>query len=139
MAEFVLQEEAVPDRGQGFYYDYHKGRYIHLHVGNTDSFFQALGNREFEINMDYEPRKMLRLSEQECPLELTICGAEDAEIMLICARIIVCIGCRLKFFRSCSRFWSIWINTNMMNFLWGKRNCLHFAENCCLCWNVIIK
>ncbi len=45
LAEFVLQEEAVPDRGQGFYYDYHKGRYIHLHVGNTDSFFQALGNR----------------------------------------------------------------------------------------------
>lgn len=81
LAEFVLQEEAVPDRGQGFYYDYHKGRYIHLHVGNTDSFFQALGNREFEINMDYEPRKMLRLSEQECPLELTICGAEDGALI----------------------------------------------------------
>ncbi len=81
LVEFVLQEEAVPDRGQRFYYDYSKGRYIHLHVGNTDSFFQALGNREFEINLDYEPRKMLRLSEQECPLELTICGTEDGALI----------------------------------------------------------
>lgn len=81
LAEFVLQEEAVPDRGQGFYYDYNKGRYIDLHVGNTDSFFHALGNREFEIVMDYESKKSFHMSEKECPLELTICGTEDGALI----------------------------------------------------------
>ena len=79
LVEFILQEEEVSD--YRYYYDYNKGRYIKLHVGNTDSFFQALGNQEFEMELDYEPRKMFHISQKECPLELTICGTEDGALI----------------------------------------------------------
>ncbi|MCI8300129.1 MAG: helicase [Lachnospiraceae bacterium] len=74
LAEFLLQEAEIrrlTSRSLD-YYDHKKGRYVTVHSGNIDHFFQALGSMEFAVEMNYSSRQMWKVSSQKCPLELVI-------------------------------------------------------------------
>ncbi len=79
MAKFLLQEAEVRRSvSQNLeYYDNKKGRFVTIHSGNLDSFFQALGDMEFAVEMNFAPRKMWRVSKEAYLPELKICSVED--------------------------------------------------------------
>ncbi len=83
MAEFLLQEaeiRKITNRSLD-YYDSKKGRYVAVHSGNMDNFFQALGAVEFAVEMNYTPRKMWKVSQERYPMKLLIQGTEGGVVL----------------------------------------------------------
>lgn len=78
LAEFILQESEIRKfTNQSLnYYDNKKGRYVTVHSGNMDNFFQALGTMEFAVEMNYTPRKMWKVSQEKCSMEMVIRGVQ---------------------------------------------------------------
>lgn len=83
LAEFLLQEAEIRKLTSRSldYYDNRKGRYIAVHSGNMDNFFQALGTMEFAVEMNYTPRNMWKVSCETCSMGMVIRGAEGGVVL----------------------------------------------------------
>ncbi|NBH13481.1 helicase [Lachnospiraceae bacterium] len=83
LAEFLLQEAEIRKlTGKSLdYYDNRKGRYVAVHSGNMDNFFQALGTMEFAVEMNYAPRSVWRVSRENCSLDMVIRGAAGGVVL----------------------------------------------------------
>lgn len=78
LAKFLLQEaEGRRTVGSSWEYYGNKGRYVEINSGNMDSFFQALGEMEFEADMGQGTKKKWHMSQERYLPELTITGQED--------------------------------------------------------------
>ena len=65
LAEFLVMEAENQKHGrQGLNYAAKDGsRYVHIHSGNMDEFFRAVGTEEFQVEINYNPSQPWRLSE----------------------------------------------------------------------------
>ncbi len=83
IAKFLLQEAEVRRTvSQNLeYYDNKKGRFVTIHSGNLDSFFEALGDMELAVEMNFSPRRMWRLSKEPYFPKLKICGVEGGAVL----------------------------------------------------------
>lgn len=78
LAEFILQEaEGRRNTGRGFEYYGSKGRYLDINSGNMDSFFAALLDTEFEVDMVGAGKGKWHVVEENYLPELIIRGHED--------------------------------------------------------------
>ena len=83
LAEFLLMEADSQSRGKqvGSHYGKNGNRYVEIHSGNMDEFFLALGDGEFQVEMDYNPGQPWRVSEEPCQPSLVIKGQEDGALL----------------------------------------------------------
>ena len=83
LAEFLLMEADSQSRGKqvGSHYGKNGNRYVEIHSGNMDEFFLALGDGEFQVEMDYNPGQPWRVSEEPCQPILVIQGQEDGALL----------------------------------------------------------
>lgn len=78
LAEFIGQEAKI--RGMlksGWKYYGDKGRYMEINSGNIDSFFEAVGDMEFSVDMEYGEKDMWHVCSDVYLPQLTIQGQED--------------------------------------------------------------
>lgn len=83
LAEFLLLESEGQGRSsQPFSYSGKNGnRYVPIHSGNMDGFFQALGYEEFQAEVDGNPGRAWRISDEPCLPRLDIRGQEDGALL----------------------------------------------------------
>ena len=79
LAEFLVMEAENQKHGrQGLNYAAKDGsRYVHIHSGNMDEFFRAVGTEEFQVEINYNPSQPWRLSDSCYRPLLSIVGQED--------------------------------------------------------------
>lgn len=79
LAEFLAMEaENRKHSRQAWNYDTKDGnRYIHIHSGNMDEFFRAVGTEEFQVEMNYHTLQPWHLSDEPYRPLLSIWGQED--------------------------------------------------------------
>ncbi len=79
LAEFLVltAEDRSRNRQTVNYYYKQDNRYVHIHSGNMDEFFQAVGTEEFQVETNYASWQMCRVSDEPYQPLLSIRGQED--------------------------------------------------------------
>ncbi len=79
LAEFLAMEaENRKHSRQAWNYDTKDGnRYVHIHSGNMDEFFRAVGTGEFQVEMNYHSLQPWHLTDAPYKPLLSIWGQED--------------------------------------------------------------
>ncbi len=106
MAEFLMQETDLRklSNRRPYYFD-NTTRYLELHRGNMDSFFDAIYNREFSMEIDYNTKRICRIYREEYLPELTILGVEDG----------------------------VFLQTESLFYTFGRENCYLWKEGAVYC------
>lgn len=83
LAEFLVREAENRNRNKQTwsYYNKNDNRYVHIHSGNMDDFFQAVGTEEFQTEMNHSSRRLWHISEEPYQPLLTIWGHEDGAVL----------------------------------------------------------
>lgn len=83
LAEFLMLESERRSQGRQTrdYYDRKGERYIRLHSGNLDEFFQALGGREFAVEINYNKSGKWHISDETYRPLLTLEGRKDGVLL----------------------------------------------------------
>lgn len=148
LAEFLVREAENRNRNKQTwsYYNKNDNRYVHIHSGNMDDFFQAVGTEEFQTEMNHSSRRLWHISEEPYQPLLTIWGHEDGAV-LEPEEVFYTFGGKYAYlwkdghftghlWKKYGRFvlsWNGSATTNMRNALFHEGNCLDFAGNSCRC------
>ena len=83
LAEFLMVEAENRSRNKQAwnYYGRNDNRYVHIHSGNMDDFFQALGTEEFQVETAGGSWRSWHISEEPYQPLLTIWGQEDGAVL----------------------------------------------------------
>lgn len=83
LAEFLVLEAENRSRSKQAwnYYNKNDDRYIHIHSGNMDDFFQAVGTEEFQVEMNGRYGWFWHISDEPYQPLLTIWGHEDGAVL----------------------------------------------------------
>ena len=83
LAEFLLleSESAAQEHSGWNYYEKRGSRYVNIHCGNMDAFFDAVGENSFSVGMDYGSKEMWHVSDKMYLPDLIILGEEDGAVL----------------------------------------------------------
>ena len=77
LAEFLVMTAADRNRNRhAINYYGHENRYVQIHSGNMDEFFQAVGTEEFQVETNYSSWQSCRVSDEWYQPVLTVRGQE---------------------------------------------------------------
>ena len=82
LAEFLVMTAADRNRNRhAINYYGHENRYVQIHSGNMDEFFQAVGTEEFQVETNYSSWQSYRGSDEWYQPVLTVRGQEDGAVL----------------------------------------------------------
>ena len=82
LAEFLVMTAADRNRNRhAINYYGHENRYVQIHSGNMDEFFQAVGTEEFQVETNYSSWQSYRVSDEWYQPVLTVRGQEDGAVL----------------------------------------------------------
>lgn len=82
LAEFLVMTAADRNRNRhAINYYGHENRYVQIHSGNMDEFFQAVGTEEFLVETNYSSWQSYRVSDEWYQPVLTVRGQEDGAVL----------------------------------------------------------
>lgn len=82
LAEFLVMTAADRNRNRhAINYYGHENRYVQIHSGNMDEFFQAMGTEEFQVETNYSSWQSYRVSDEWYQPVLTVRGQEDGAVL----------------------------------------------------------
>lgn len=83
LAEFLMLEVENQNRGRQIrnYYDKNANRFVPLHSGNMDRFFQAVGTEPFAVELNYIQGENWQLSDEPYQPRLTVQGQPDGAML----------------------------------------------------------
>ena len=82
LAEFLVMTAADRNRNRhAINYYGHENRYVQIHSGNMDEFFQGVGTEEFQVETNYSSWQSYRVSDEWYQPVLTVRGQEDGAVL----------------------------------------------------------
>lgn len=82
LAEFLVMTAADRNRNRhAINYYGQENRYVQIHSGNMDEFFQAVGTEEFQVETNYSSWQSYRVSDEWYQPVLTVRGQEDGAVL----------------------------------------------------------
>lgn len=82
LAEFLVMTAANRNRNRHAINYYGKeNRYVQIHSGNMDEFFQAVGTEEFQVETNYSSWQSCHVSDEWYQPVLTVRGQEDGAVL----------------------------------------------------------
>ncbi len=82
LAEFLVMTAANRNRNRhAINYYGQENRYVQIHSGNMDEFFQAVGTEEFQVETNYSSWQSCHVSDEWYQPVLTVRGQEDGAVL----------------------------------------------------------
>lgn len=83
LAEFLVMvaDNRIRNRQTLSYYHKDDNRYVHIHSGNMDEFFQAVGTEEFQTETNFNSWQMYHISDEPYQPLLSVRGQEDGAVL----------------------------------------------------------
>ncbi len=83
LAEFLVMvaDNRIRNRQTLSYYHKDDNRYVHIHSGNMDEFFQAVGTEEFQTETNFNFWQMYHISDEPYQPLLSVRGQEDGAVL----------------------------------------------------------
>ncbi len=83
LAEFLMMvaDNRIRNRQTLSYYHKDDNRYVHIHSGNMDEFFQAVGTEEFQAETNFNSWQMYHISDEPYQPLLSVRGQEDGAVL----------------------------------------------------------